>query len=205
MTKKAQTIFTVCFVAFLISVVSLEYLRDTVKCGECGARLKRKGKWRSREKWMCVNGCKCGEYISDKVLIQEILNVLTQVRDDPEILNTSFSYDTYNPSQAVIRQGKEVDRLLDQPDIKFNIVKQAILEHARMKFECCTENPAEAYTDNIVAQMQRSNLTELDMGLLKDVCAKILCNIDGTVTIGFKNSVEITSKKGVKKDERSSA
>lgn len=52
---------------------------------------------------------------------------------------------------------------------------------------------------------EQGKLTELDDSLLKDVCAKILYNMEGTVTIEFKNSVQITGNKEDKKDERSYA
>ena len=167
--------------------------------------MKRIGKWRSREKWMCACGCKSDVYLSDKYLTECIISTLNRTIENPTLLRTKADQNTYNPSQAVIRQGKEIDRLLDQADLKFNIVKQAILEYARMKFECCTENPADAYTEYIVEKMQRSKLTELDESLLKDVCAKLIYNMEGTITIEFKNSVQITGNKEEKKDERSYA
>ena len=183
----------------------IDYLRENVKCGACGGRMKRIGKWRSREKWMCACGCKSEISLSDKYLTECIISTLNRAIENPTLLRTKSDQDTYIPSQAVVRQGKEIDRLLDQADLKFNIVKQAILEYARMKFECCTENPADAYTEYIVEKMQRSKLTKLDESLLKDVCAKILYNMEGTVTIEFKNSVQITGNKEDKKDERSYA
>ena len=75
----------------------IDYLRENVKCGDCGGRMKRIGKWRSREKWMCACGCKSDIYLSDKYLTERIISTLNRTIENPTLLRTKADQDTYIP------------------------------------------------------------------------------------------------------------
>lgn len=47
----------------------VKLIKDKLVCGRCGGAFSRKNKWRTREKWMCANGCKCAIYLDDQTII----------------------------------------------------------------------------------------------------------------------------------------
>ena len=100
--------------------------------------------------------------------------------------------DFYHPTVEVTKQENEVLRLLEATDIPFGVVKKTVLTAARLRFSCCDENPAEAYTELLKAAFESYD-GKFDVDYLKLICKGFRANIDGTVTVILKNGAEIRS------------
>jgi len=81
---------------------------------------------------------------------------------------------------------------LEATDIPFGVVKKTVLTAARLRFSCCDENPAEAYTELLKAAFESYD-GKFDVDYLKLICKGFRANIDGTVTVILKNGAEIRS------------
>ncbi len=48
--------------------MEVAWLKEHVFCGQCERTMRRIAKWKTREKWICPNGCKCQKYTDDKAI-----------------------------------------------------------------------------------------------------------------------------------------
>lgn len=177
----------------LEGTAEIEYLRGVLLCGNCGGKMQRKGKWKTREKWLCRCGCKAAVYISDDVITDGIRECFMRIKNDPVQIECVYDEkDFYHPTVEVTKQENEVLRLLEAADIPFGVVKKTVLTAARLRFSCCDENPAEAYTELLKAAFESYD-GKFDVDYLKLICKGFRANIDGTVTVILKNGAEIRS------------
>ena len=44
------------------------FIKNHIYCSGCGSKMRRIGKYGSREKWLCVSGCKKERYVDDKLI-----------------------------------------------------------------------------------------------------------------------------------------
>ncbi|MBQ2376916.1 MAG: recombinase family protein, partial [Clostridia bacterium] len=116
------------------------YLKGILICAQCEHRTYRRPNWRTREKWICPAGCKTDTYVGDMELTQEILKVLMYVKQNPDILTVDGEKTSYHPDMEVMRQTNEIHRLMDQPAVQFQTLKELILQCTDMKFQCCSDN-----------------------------------------------------------------
>lgn len=172
------------------------YLMDVLVCAQCGHRIYRRPNWGVREKWICPAGCKTDTYVGDKELTREVLNVLIRAKQDLDILTVGGEKTSYHPDMEVMRQTKEIHRLMDQTDIQFQTLKKLILQCADMKFQCCSDNRGDAHTEYVQQCFAEWGAdASLDVEFLKRVVDHIALNKDGTVTITLINKAEITGRR----------
>ena len=172
------------------------YLMGVLVCAQCGHSIYRRPNWGVREKWICPAGCKTDTYVGDMELTQEILKVLTCAKQNPDILTVDGEKTSYHPDMEVMRQTKEIHRLMDQSDIQFQTLKKLILQCADTKFQCCTDNQADAHTEYVqLCFAEWGADASLDVEFLKRVVDHIALNKDGTVTITLINKAEITGRR----------
>lgn len=172
------------------------YLKDVLICAQCGHKAYRHANWGVREKWICPAGCKTDTYVGDMELSQEVLNALMRTKQDPDILTVCLEKTSYHPDMEVMRQTKEIHRLMDQSDIQFQMLKKLILQCADMKFQCCSDNRGDAHTEYVQQCFAEWGAdASLDVEFLKRVVDHIALNKDGTVTITLINKAEITGRR----------
>ena len=160
-----------------------------IYCFNCNSKYRRiEERRRTGERWICRNGCKCIKRISDELIISEITKLLNML-----ILNNglakSDSIQTYNPSLEIIKLNNEINRMIHQKDIKFNEVKDIILECASKKYDCCTLDKSGTVTETIITRLKAMKAIEKaeDLIHIKDIVSKILIDTAGTVSIELTN------------------
>lgn len=179
----------------------LEHFKDICVCGKCGTRYKRINTWKTREKWMCADGCKTLLYVSDEMLESSVLNTVNQVIRCPELLDVTVKSE-YVQSKEVVREENELIRLLEQPKISFTAAAKSILNCAALRFECCNFDRGE------VTQALKDELTELqemrslDLQTVKKYIRKIKVYPNGRLTVVFYNTAEITAIGGMNDGSR---
>ena len=169
-------------------------VKSKMVCACCGQNMGRRNKWRSREKWLCPSGCKVDLYLGDREVFTEILNTFIRVQNNPELLRTYTIPVEYSPSMEVIRQGKEIDRVKEQPGVEFAVLSKMILKNVEYKFECCPLDRSKAMTDALMDKYRNlPKITELDEMLIRETVDKISVNRNGSLTITFINHAKITN------------
>lgn len=169
-------------------------IKSKFVCSQCGHNIGRRNKWRSREKWLCPNGCKVAVYIDDKTLFSSVLTILNSVRLYPSLLKTEVHSIEYSPSIEVVRQGKEIDRVKEQTGVEFGVVAKMVLQCVSHKYEGCTLDRGRAMTDALMEKYRNlTTITELDMTLIRETVQRISLNQDGTVTVRFINNAEVSN------------
>ena len=169
-------------------------IKSKFVCSQCGHNIGRRNKWRSREKWLCPNGCKAAIYIDDNVVFSSVSNILNSVKKSPSLLKTETRSIEYSPSMEVIRQNKEIDRVKEQTCVEFGVVAKMVLQCVSSKYESCTLDRSRAMTDALIEKYGNLIPTaELDMKLIRETVQRISLNRDGTVTVRFINNAEVSN------------
>ena len=169
-------------------------VKSKMVCACCGQNMGRRNKWRGREKWLCPSGCKVDVYLSDDHIFGAILNIMNRVRNCPDLLRWHTSSAEYVPSVEVIRQSKEIDRLMEQRGVEFGVLSGMVLKCVESKYDCCPLDRSKAMTDVLVDKYRKlvpSN--ELDITLIRETVEKISVNRNGTLTVRFINHAEVTN------------
>ena len=169
-------------------------IRSKLVCSQCGHNVGRRNKWKSREKWLCPNGCKVAVYIDDKTLFSSVLNILNSVKQSPSLLKGEIQSIEYSPSIEVIRQSKEIDRVKEQTGVEFGVVAKMVLQCVSLKYESCTLDRSRAMTDALMEKYRSlTPAPELDITLIRETVRRIFLNKNGTVTVRFINNAEVSS------------
>lgn len=172
----------------------LKAIRNLTYCAECGHKLSRIGGNTRSEKWDCRNP-ECSRFshrITDQMLIGVMITLLNTAIANPGLINTNAEISSYNPSIEVTRQQNEINRLMDTPDVNFEIAKEEICKLAELKYGCCTYNDKPRKTTqlkDILKNCEQSNT--LDIGLLKSCILRISVSHFFTVEVEFINGVTI--------------
>lgn len=173
----------------------IEFLKNNVVCSQCGTNMRRISKWKTREKWMCKNGCKNDFYISDAVILQGINTIVYKIIENPEIFKTIVENNKYEPTKQIIRETNEINRILNEGSISFNVGKKIILNLASLKFSACKEDKLNLYTDIVINETKRVfALGDIDETYMKKVIDVIKVEKDGSIKVKFINGVEISNK-----------
>lgn len=169
-------------------------VKSKMVCACCGQNMGRRNKWRCREKWLCPSGCKVDVYLSDDHIFDTILNIMNRVRNCPDLLRWYTSSAEYVPSMEVIRQSKEIDRLMEQRGVEFGVISGMVLKCVESKYECCPLDRSKAMTDALVDKYRKMvPVNELDITLIRETVEKISINRNGTLTVTFINHAEVTN------------
>ena len=176
----------------------VETARDIVYCGQCGRIMGRRSKWRSREKWLCPNGCKQDIYIADSEIFGGLQYVFNKVNAHPELLNGEETDDCYNQTMDVLRLNNDIHRLLDSKEPNFEEGKNLIIKCAALKFQECTDDPRRVYSSKVLTEMQHFAETQvLDSDLIRKVVEKVIVNKTGEIVVQFINGSKVSSREEV--------
>lgn len=170
-------------------------IKSKMVCAECGRRMGRRNKWRSREKWMCPNGCRMDAYWGDTEVFSSLTSILNDVRSRPQLLRTEHSEPDHSPSIEVIRQTREIERMREQPKADFGVLSKMILQCAAMQYVCCPLNRDRAMTE-LLAERYRNlpSIITPDPTLIRETVEKIAVHRDGNMTVTFINHAEVTNR-----------
>ena len=170
-------------------------IKSKTVCAQCGRKMGRINKWRSREKWVCPNSCKVDMYYGDKELLGGTLAVLNQAIQSPGMLATVSSSREYEPTLEITRQEKEIERMMEQTGIEFGVISKMALQCVAHKYECCPFDKSLALTEALMERFgSMMMLHELNDDLIRTAVQKISINRDGSLTVEFINGSEITSQ-----------
>ena len=126
------------------------------------------------------------------MLIGVMITVLNTAIANPGLIHTNAEISSYNPSIEVTRQQNEINRLMDTPDVDFEIAKEKICKLAELKYGCCTYNDKPQKTKllkSFLAEKEQQNT--LDIGLLKSCVSRISVSHFCIVEVEFINGVTI--------------
>lgn len=172
----------------------IDDLRKMAVCGQCGASLTRRAKWKTREKWYCLNGCKCEKYISDVEMIGGILKIVNRVSEKAAILCENIVESTYQRTPEIMRYTNEIGRLMDERKPSFNAGKKLILSCAAKKFEACGENQT-ATTDYVIERVRKvAQDNFLSSRFIEEILSKVILEKDGGLIVRFMNGAELSDK-----------
>ena len=175
----------------------IEYLRNNkVTCSQCGGHIRRISTWRSREKWLCRDGCKNDIYLSDDVIFSGIKAIVYKIVSNPDCI-IPINEDKPN-SIEVRRTMSEINRLFNEKNPTFSAGKKLIFHLAETRFELYDEKTPDVYTDMIVEDCNRvKTMDRVDKQFMEKYCEQISVDKRGYVSIHFVNGAEVSSKEEV--------
>ena len=107
--------------------------------------------------------------------------------------------ESYEPSVELVRQDREIDRMLEQKNLTFLAVKGAILASASSHFDCCKMDYSKAVTDKLIAHIQTLKpLKTLDFSLIDGLVKAIYIDGDGSLSLKFLNEKTVNEKEIIK-------
>ncbi len=173
----------------------VEYLRTICVCGKCGSRYKRVNTWRTREKWMCADGCGCTSYIDDAVLENAITNCFNAVIKQNELLDVIVN-SQYKPSKEVLKEENETIRLMEQTSLTFSKIAKTIMQGATARFNCCEYDKGEV-TEELKEEISSLPIIEsVGYKLMKKYIKQVRINPNGEIITVFMNNAKVTVNGG---------
>ena len=173
----------------------VEYLRTICVCGKCGSRYKRVNTWRTREKWMCAEGCGCTSYIDDAVLENAITNCFNSVIKENQKIDVIVN-SQYKPSKEVLKRENETIRLMEQTSLQFNKIANAIMQGATARFNCCEYDNGEI-TEELKEELSSLQIVEsVGFKLMKKYIKQVMINPNGEIIAVFMNNAKVTVNGG---------
>jgi hypothetical protein len=92
----------------------------------------------------------------------------------------------------VLRQNNEINRMIEQPGIKFEPIKEMILKLAGMKFDCCVENKAKSHMEYVIRCFEQWKPNDLiDIDFMNRISECVLLEQDGSITVKLINDKKI--------------
>lgn len=168
-----------------------ELIKSILFCKECSSRFRRINKWKTREKWLCMGGCKCEKYFDDKVLKNETLSVLNMVIKNTDLLKNQKA-NTVKTTPEMIKFDNQLNWLMDQPEIDYKSTMKSVIENASLKYSQIDFGKSGIITDELKNQLSRLEyLEELTTDIIKKYIYKIWISISGVLSVEFVNGIEI--------------
>lgn len=157
-----------------------QLIKSKLYCSVCGKHYNRKNKWKTREKWFCSGGCKCGVYLDDKMIFDGIQLAIEKAITQKQTI-TYQGQASYQPTIEITRRNNEIRRMMEQPKFNFKAVADAIMKCASEKYACCEILCHTELTKEILAAYIKT--TVLDEKLIERTVDKIYVDADGRITL----------------------
>ncbi len=168
-----------------------ELIKSILFCKECSSRFRRINKWKTREKWLCMGGCKCEKYFDDKVLKNEILSILNMVIINTDLLNNQKA-NMVKTTPQMIKFDNQLNWLMDQPEIDYKSTMKSVIENASLKYSKIDFGKSGIMTDELKNQFSKLGYAEeLTTDIIKKYIYKIWISISGVLSVEFVNGIEI--------------
>ena len=165
-------------------------LKRKMFCAECGHRFTRRKNYSgTRERWECPNHCKLSFFLDDKSLYKKLALLINQVIGNPDLLHYDADIaERYEPTLELIRQDREIDRMVEQKNPQFLPIKGAIYDAASNRYDCCHFDPSKAVTDKLIEYVRTLEKTETtDFALIERIVRSITVHTDGKLSVRFLN------------------
>lgn len=172
-------------------------LKRKMICAVCGHHFTRRKSYAGRrERWECTNHCKITVLLDDKTLYGKLLSFMNYVITEPTALRYDLDgEDGYQPTLELIRQDREIDRMMEQKNLKFMPIKSAIYDAAANRFDCCSLDASRAVTDKLIEYVKTLEPMEvLDFSLIERIVKSILVHSNGNISIKFLNDKTVREK-----------
>ena len=170
----------------------LKDIRNMTICAECRKRLFRN----HNGSWNCKT-YRCGAFefkATDQMILSAVLNMLNTAIANPSLLDTDSEMSVYTPDGGIIKQKNEVSRLMDNPDIDYDRVKDAIMELAQLKYNCCSYDDVPQKTELLKKQLSdKKQQNTLDIELLKKCAEYITVSHNATIGLELINGVKLNN------------
>ena len=171
------------------------FMKRILVCDQCGGNMGRRIINKRHERWVCPNGC-CIKFVDDKRLFSDLLKIINRAIGNPELFRIQNSGSGYSPTIEIIRQAKEIDRLLEQKNTEFGIISKMVLECASLKYDCCPLDKSRAMTDALIDEYSGlSELNVLNIPLIQKTVRKVHVKGDGSLRIKFINDAMLSNSK----------
>lgn len=178
----------------------IAWLKSKMRCAECECRFSRRRHYSGqRENWACVNGCKTDIYVDDAMLYEKLVSVLNSVIENPMLLkHDAMDTEPYEPTLEILRNEREIDRMIEQKNPRFLPIKKAIYDCTANRFDCCYLDYSESVTTVLIEYVsQLSPLEKLDFELLKKLVNSITVYRDGSLFVQFLNNKTVNEKENI--------
>lgn len=177
---------------------NIEYLKKNATCAQCGKIMTRRSKWRSREKWLCGNGCKNDVYVDDALIFSEFGKIISQIQNNPEILNCSTTDKSKLQNFETIQCRNELRKIMDSANPDFKAGKEIIFQLAKLNFLFCEESKNDELNNSLLSAISNviKNNEVISEEFLSQYVTKLQIEKDGTLTVTFINGGVIASKEG---------
>ena len=178
---------------------NIEYLKKNIVCAQCGKVMTRRTKWRSREKWICGNGCKNDVYVDDAFIFAEFAKVFMAIKDNPLLLENQSLCEHGLHSFEEIQCRNELRKIMDSPEPDFNKGKNLIFKLAKLKYSHCKEQVDDTSKEQLLSAIKEE--TESAPGLvsenfLNEYVSKLQIEQNGSITVTFMNGSVVSSDIG---------
>lgn len=167
----------------------IDHLKNIVFCATCGRKLRRISKWKTREKWVCQNGCKCERYIADAEIYRGIQSAVYEMRDAPDAFSVEEKGSTYKRTMEIARCNNELTVLMNERAPSFKVGKKIILTGAALRFKACEFCGAE-YNSFIAEKINKLS----DDIIPWDIIESIEIDGSGSVIVKFINGISVNDK-----------
>ena len=116
-----------------------------------------------------------------------------KVVSEPERLRIeSENADPYCPTVDVLRQQKEIDRMMERKNVSFLPVKKTIFACVTEQFDCCELDKSKEMTDLLIEYFRRlPPIEQIELEMVKKVIVSITVKENGRITVRFLNGAEI--------------
>lgn len=173
--------------------MEMDYIKTITYCSTCGRLLIRKVERGKKERWYCKNGCLMKKPIVDLTIENGIKQVISKI--ELSLDEKSISHEpTYQQTLEIMRYKNEIHRVLNEPNVSYQVIKQMIFKMASLKFEASKENNLKCYTQKILEETNNIMKQEkLSIDYIKNNINKITINSNLIFQVQFKNGMEITS------------
>ena len=178
---------------------NIEYLKKNVICAQCGKVMTRRSKWRSREKWICGNGCKNNVYVDDAFIFSELGRILSVIKDGPFLLDNQISGKRGVCCFEEVQCRNELRKIMDSPQPDFNKGKNFIFKLAKLKYDYYKEYVDDASKEHLLNAIddEMSAFPGFVSGeFLNEYVSKLRIEKNGSITVVFVNGSVVSSNIG---------
>ena len=116
---------------------TIRFLRDRVKCGECGYPMTRtlQSSCKIKERWTCTNPeCGCRVRISDSVLIEKVTMLINRIIENSALLETGKEHRKKDTPPCIQHMTEEIMAEAASPTGSEQLILDRIIEIAKERY-----------------------------------------------------------------------
>lgn len=162
-------------------------IREKLYCYHCGGRIIRMHpgstiNWQCQEEGRTTNG-----FITDDVLVNEIIERTNQIIQKPELLQIEKE-NPFELSLAIMQANNEIIQEIQKKEKSDSEIEQLIFAAATMRYQHCSAMDDTYYTDMLIKLYGECDvIQEIDFELINKSVKKILLASSGQVHFEMLN------------------